>query len=187
MNRAIVPNAVFLFMLGILAVQIPQGIWNLNPLWIALFARVQGLAFTGIHFTSIYALIAVTLYLVIRDRKTVQPYKWVLIIFGSAGIHEWALYAADYYIKGGMLVAWQDGIWFAAFMGLGFLVADKRQREYLLALGGILVAVEFAYVQFFFNSDLQLGQYTVSSVTDNLIEVLSWLVIPVAWLFYEPM
>ena len=172
-------------LLLLFAIDFPQGNWSLNPAWIILFARVQGFAFNTVHFTSVYAIAFMAAYLAVRDRKTIAPYKWILIIFGSAGLHEWALYLSDYLLTGTLVTAYADAIWFAAFIVLAAIVANPKQRQFLILLGSALFFIMFAYVAFFNNSDLQQGSYTVSAISDNLIEVLSWVAIPMAWSFYD--
>lgn len=180
-------NIVTVGLLILFSINIPEGIWQLSPLWIVLFSRVQGLAFSTVHTTSVYGISLIAAYLVIRDRKTIQPYRWILIIFGSAGLHEWGLYFWDFTKPGAYwgTFAWQDATWFAAFAVLAFVVANPRQRRFLILIGTICFWFEFAYVGYFHDSDLQQGMYTVSAISDNLIEVASWLVIPIGWLFYE--
>ena len=176
-------NYVFLTLLGVFTVMLPFGTWQANPAWILLFARISTLAFTNVHFTSIFAVSAVTTYLVIRDRKTIDPFRWVAVVFAGAGLHEWMLYLWNYLLfAGGLTNFWKDATWFASFIVVGFAVANRRQRFLLGLLAAYLFVLMGLYVAAFHNSELEIGVYTTRAVSDNFIEVLGWVTTALAFL-----
>lgn len=176
-------DVLFLGLLASFSFALPAGAWQANPFWLILFARVNNIAFTNVHLSSVFAVSAVCAYLVIRDRKTVAPFKWVAVVFAGAGIHEWMLFLWDWVILKAPLVAWQDGIWFAVFIALGVALGNRRQRMVLGVLAVYLFVLMGIYVGYFHDSDLQIGLYTRSAIADNFIEVFGWVTTPMAFLF----
>lgn len=168
-------NLVFIGLLSFFSFSLPSGAWRPDVVWLVLFARVNNIAFTGIHLSSVFAVSAVCTYLVVRDRAAIAPYKWVAVVFAGAGIHEWLLFFWGWAIFRTPPAAWQDGIWFAAFIALGLAFGNRRQRIVLGSLAvylGVLMAV---YVGYFHDSNLEVGVYTWGATADNLIEVIGWV------------
>jgi hypothetical protein len=144
---------------------------------------VTNFGFNNVHFTSVMAISLVCIYLIVRDRATIPAFKCVCVVFAGAGIHEWLLYAWGWFILKSPIVAWQDAAWFATFIVLGVAFANKRQRIVLLGLATYLSVLMCVYVGFFHDSDVEIGVYTVQTISDNFIEVFSWVTTALGFLF----
>ena len=177
-------NLIFLCLLAFFSIALPFGTWILNPAWIVLFARVYNFAFLNIHFTSVAAISIVCTYLIVRDRATVQPFKWVAVVFAGAGVHEWMLFLWNWLLSKTPITSfWQDAVWFAAFIALGILFGNRKQRIVLGVLAAYLFVLMGVYVSAFHNSDLEIGSYGMRAVSDNFIEVFGWVTTALGFLF----
>lgn len=161
--------------------------WQFNPFYDILFLRTRGLIFYNVHVTSILTICFVCVYQIVKTFRVIRPFRWIAAIFASAGIHEYAIFLWNF-VKYGTrgCDCYQDQVWYAVFIALGFIVATKPQRKMLLILTGYLIVIMGIYVGFLGNSDIQAGgAITQSFIVNSMYEVLGWVSTGLAWLFVK--
>ena len=193
-----VANSFTFPLLFALAVSASIGPWKPDIVYILVYMRTTGPIFYLNHYTSMMAIICSALYFSLKD--TDRAFRTsAVIISGIVGVHEVAVElimtpSNGYYFSLSYTLTW------SIYICVGVLLATAEQRKKLLRLAIIVVIGIFiwASIVYVFHHSIYtiipgptIAPYVpgpmILDPTDNMAEVLSWVVpcISLFWLKWK--
>ena len=187
-------NILSFAVLGVLIINFLWGPWpavSSNPIWDILFVRSGGPFLYANHVSVELAVCLIAGYFMIKNPK--QAWKWIIVIFATASIHEMILSVVSYPVSTSILYliyspfTYRWIAWLSVTLVIAILLSNKWQRKKLWQIAVIVTVIEviwiFAIVLVPFNPrsiiEYQPGP-ALLSFPENFFEVVSWLV-PLFW------
>lgn len=186
---------VFCFgLLGVLFINFSYGPWpsvSLNPLWDILFVRSGGPFLYANHVSVELFVCIISGYFMVKNPKT--AWKWMVVIFSTASIHEMILSVVSYPVSTSVLYlifnpfTYRWLFWLAVTLIFSLILSTQWQRKKLWQIALIVTIIESVWVlaivlvPFNPRSIIEYGPGpAILSFPENFFEVVSWIV-PLAW------
>lgn len=189
-------NIIAFCLIGVLIINFIYGPWpsvSWNPLWDVLYVRSGGPLLYANHVSVELAMCFIAGYFMLRNRK--DAWKWMVVIFSTASLHELILSVVSYPVTQSVLylifnpLTYRWIFWLALTLGISLVVSDSWQRKKLWQITILVACIEIIWViaivviPFNPRSIIQYGPGpALLSFPENFFEVASWL-IPLAWWF----